>query len=455
MADGIIAIPLAGQPLAGEAGFDDVRPLRTAMVPYLAGPENRLLPPAVRGVLEARAATHNSLVFYGPTGTGKSHLARGLAAVWRERFPNQTVAYTNATDFARELADAIETQAVVDLRGRYRGVSLLVFEDVGRLAEKAAAQVELIHTLDAVLQEGGQVVVTASAPPAELKDLMPGLQSRLVGGLVLPLLPPGPGARLAILRQLAALREIALSDSAAQLLADGLSGTAPELLGALLQLHVPAHADGMPIDAAAVRSYSRRTQRGPKTTSVRGCGPDSTLFFAQTRRLARSLAAAAGGRRARRRHVPRPHPYRRHASADRPLLRRPRPHDRHAQLPQDGGPLEDRPRNTAGGGAIAAAVTGQIVIFVNNSVDNSSPPRRAIVGRDGVVDSRPAAAEKSSSYRKAMDRRSTGAGQFFHQEGKGIAATLSVMGHAIRKSAASAIDTFAGHTNTVTVEIKR
>ena len=193
MADGIIAIPLAGQPLAGEAGFDDVRPLRTAMVPYSAGPENRLLPPAVRGVLEARAATHNSLVFYGPTGTGKSHLARGLAAVWRERFPNQTVAYTNATDFARELADAIETQAVVDLRGRYRGVSLLVFEDVGRLAEKAAAQVELIHTLDAVLQEGGQVVVTASAPPAELKDLMPGLQSRLVGGLVLPLLPPGPG----------------------------------------------------------------------------------------------------------------------------------------------------------------------------------------------------------------------------------------------------------------------
>ena len=95
------------------------------------------------------------------------------------------------------------------------------------------------------------------------------------------------------------------------------------------------------------------------------------------------------------------------------------------------------------------------MIFVNNSVDNSSPPRRAIVGRYGVVDSRPAAAEKSSSYRKAMDRRLTGAGQFFHQEGKGIAATLSVMGHAIRKSAASAIDTFAGHTNTVTVEIER
>ena len=71
--------------------------------------------------------------------------------------------YTTAVDFARELADAIETQAVVDLRARYRTANLLVFEDAGRLADKPAAQIELIHTLDAVLRDGGQVVVTALA----------------------------------------------------------------------------------------------------------------------------------------------------------------------------------------------------------------------------------------------------------------------------------------------------
>ncbi len=270
MADGIVAIPLAGQPLAGEVGLDGARPAPTSMFPYLAGPENRLLPPAVHGVLQSRAATHNPLVLHGPTGTGKSHLARGLAAAWRERFHDQMVAYTNATDFARELADAIETQAMDDLRGRYRGANLLVFEDVGRLAEKPAAQVELIHTLDAVLQEGGQVVVTASIPPAELKGLMPGLQSRLVAGLVLPLSPPGAGARLAILRQLAALRDVALSDSAAQLLADGLRGTVPELLGALLTLYVPADISGKPIDAAAVRAFlaGRNRSHKPQVAAV-------------------------------------------------------------------------------------------------------------------------------------------------------------------------------------------
>jgi chromosomal replication initiator protein len=123
------------------------------------------------------------------------------------------------------------------------------------LAERPAAQIELIHTLDAVLREGGQVVVTALAPPAELRGLMPGLQGRLLAGLSVPLSAPGAGARLAILRRLASLREIELAEPVAQALAEGLNGTVPDLLSALIQLDVPARMDGKPIDSAAVRDY--------------------------------------------------------------------------------------------------------------------------------------------------------------------------------------------------------
>ena len=153
MTHGLVAIPLEGQPMDGG-------------VKFVAGPENYLVEPAIENVLHDRVAAYNPLVLCGPSGTGKSHLARGLAAAWRKRFPEQAVVYTTAVDFARELADAIETQAVVDLRKRYRTAGLLVFEDAGRLADKPAAQVELIHTLDAVMRRGGQVVVTASTAPA-------------------------------------------------------------------------------------------------------------------------------------------------------------------------------------------------------------------------------------------------------------------------------------------------
>jgi chromosomal replication initiator protein len=270
MADGIVTIPLPGQPVARQPGLEDDRNGRAAAGHFLAGPENRLLEPAVRGVLGRRPAPYNPLLLHGPSGTGKSHLARGLLAAWRDRFPGQPVVYTTAVDFARELADAIETQAVVDLRARYRTASLLVFEDVGRLVDKPAAQAELIHTMDAVRHEGGQIVVTATVSPGELRELAPALQSRLLAGLTVALSPPGPAARLAILRQLADLREIELAEPVAQALAEGLNGTVPELLGALVQLDVPARLDGTSIDAQAVRHWlaERNGARQPQLADV-------------------------------------------------------------------------------------------------------------------------------------------------------------------------------------------
>ena len=142
--------------------------------------------------------------------------------------------------------------------------SLLVFEDLGLLATRKSgrlsAQEELIHTLDALLADGGWVVVTASASPAELPDILPTLQSRLVAGLTIPLAPPGPEARLAVLQQLALLQNVELPESAARVLAEGVAGTVPELAGALLQLAV-AQADEGQIDLPSTRRYVARRNR--------------------------------------------------------------------------------------------------------------------------------------------------------------------------------------------------
>jgi chromosomal replication initiator protein len=255
MVDGIVTIPLPGHAMICVVPPDGESPRPSALGQFLAGPENRLVEPSVRAVLERRAAPFNPLVLYGPSGTGKSHLARGLAAAWKSRFPGQRVAYAMAADFARELADAIEAQAIDDFRHRYREAALAVFEDLADLVGKDAAQEELLHTLDALLYGGAQVVVTARTTPGGITGLLPGLQSRLTGGLTVPISPPGPAARLAIVQCLAQLREIDLAEPVAQLLADGFSGTVPELLGALLQLEVPARHDRQTIDARAVRQY--------------------------------------------------------------------------------------------------------------------------------------------------------------------------------------------------------
>ena len=254
MTNGVVTIPLPGQPLAGDLPSQDAHRGPTTLE-FFAGPENCLIEPAVSGVLGRQPSPFNPLVLYGPSGTGKSHLARGLAATWKLNFPQSRVALITAIDFAREMADAFETQAVEDFRSRYRGVSLAVFEDVGELAAKPAAQEELMRTLDAVIQRGGQVVATASSAPQEIAGFPPALQSRLTAGLCVPLALPGPDTRLAILQRWSSLREIEMADSILKLLAEGLAGTVPELLGAMLQLEVPAREEGRPIDAHHIREF--------------------------------------------------------------------------------------------------------------------------------------------------------------------------------------------------------
>jgi chromosomal replication initiator protein len=254
MTNGVVTIPLPGLPLSDDpSGRDGQREPTT--LEFFAGPENCLIEPALSGVLCRQPTHYNPLVLYGPSGTGKSHLARGLAATWKSNFPQSRVAFATAIDFAREMGEAFLTQSVEDFRARYRGANLSVFEDVGELATKPEAQEELAFTMDEIIGRGGQVVVTAAVSPREITGFSPALQSRLTAGLCVPLALPGPDTRLAILERWSNLRDVEMADSILKLLAEGLAGSVPELLGAMLQLEVPAREGEFPIDAQQVRGF--------------------------------------------------------------------------------------------------------------------------------------------------------------------------------------------------------
>ncbi|MDY0168851.1 MAG: DnaA/Hda family protein [Thermoguttaceae bacterium] len=224
---------------------------------FFAGPENALVEVAVRSILDDRTGRFNPLLLCGPEGTGKSHLTCGLAAQWQRLFRSRVICVT-AKEFARELADAFEVNSVVEFRGRYRECSLLALEGIESLNGRAAAQIELVHTLDTLLARGSQIILTASEPPARMKQLHPTLASRLSAGLVVALAPPGVEVRMVVLRHLAEMRHVTLPEPVDRMLAEGIVGTVPDLCEAIADLEPAARFDGRTIDAESAREYIRR-----------------------------------------------------------------------------------------------------------------------------------------------------------------------------------------------------
>ena len=222
---------------------------------FVIGPENRLLEVVVQSVLDQADNAYSPLILYGPSGSGKTHWAIGLAAAWKFSFRESPVVRTTAIDYARELAEAIQTKTVDEFGTQYREASLLIIEDVDHLAGKEAAQRELIFTLDELANSGGRVVMTAKSSPRQLVGIAPGLRSRMLQGLTVPIAMPGPNARLVIIQRLARLRGMQLSEEAARMLAAGLSVTVPELLGAMTQLSMAGRVQGRPVDGEAVRRH--------------------------------------------------------------------------------------------------------------------------------------------------------------------------------------------------------
>lgn len=184
---------------------------------FIGDEQNYLVPLAADAAL-LPVPRFNPIVFHGPTGTGKTFLARGLVQLRNSTNPHASSVITSGADFARDYANAVVTDSLPDFRKRFRSPAMLMVDDLDRLQDKVPAQSEMINTLDELDRKRCQVLVTMKEAPLETVGLAPALASRLSGGLSVPMTTPGHTGRQAILAQLLKLHDMKLTDEAMELL---------------------------------------------------------------------------------------------------------------------------------------------------------------------------------------------------------------------------------------------
>ncbi|NMC19801.1 MAG: ATP-binding protein, partial [Thermogutta sp.] len=190
---------------------------------------------------------YSPLTIYGPTGTGKTHLLEGVWSAVRQRHRHLAALYLSAEQFTSAFIDAVKGGGVAALRMKYRGVRLLILDDLQFFRGKHQTQIELLYTIDALLKNGSQVICAADRSPQELGELGSELISRLQSGMVCRLDPPDAAMRMEIISRAARSVNLNLSESVCRWLSQRLAGDVRQLTGAVCRLKAFAGTSGSPI----------------------------------------------------------------------------------------------------------------------------------------------------------------------------------------------------------------
>ena len=216
------------EPMAPEPGltFDN----------FVVGPCNSLAREASLALVRGASRTLRQLYLCAPTGLGKTHLCRALAAE-ADREAGRRVLYTSAENFTSEFMASLRGKQTNRFKQRYRrDCDVLILEDVQFLEGKKATQLELFHTVQHLLDSGKRVVVSGNRVPRELTGLDERVRSQLASGLVAPLEDPSAEVRRRILRSKAAGGGVFVPPDCIDMMVEAVRGSVRDLEGVLVQL---------------------------------------------------------------------------------------------------------------------------------------------------------------------------------------------------------------------------
>ena len=211
---------------------------------FVIGGGNRFAHAAALKVAEMPGQAFNPLFVHGLPGLGKTHLLHAIGNYVVRYGGGLTVRYSTGEEFTSEFVGALRGHDMPAFKERFRGVDVLLLDDVQFVAEKAATEEELFHTFNVLRESDRQLVMTSDRRPGELDGLERRLVDRFASGIVIELDPPDLAVRRAILHKLALVGGIDASSALLDAIAKLVPGSVRALEAALVQVVADASFRG-------------------------------------------------------------------------------------------------------------------------------------------------------------------------------------------------------------------
>lgn len=203
---------------------------------FVVGSNNNFAHAAALAVAQNPGKSYNPLFVYGGVGLGKTHLLHAIGQYVVGQRRTARVAYVTSEKFTNEYIEAIQSNELGRFRKKYRGMDVLLIDDIQFLENKERIQEEFFHTFNTLHGNHRQIVMTCDRPAGELKSLEARLVSRFEWGLVTDLQPPDVETRLAILRKKQELMGFTLPEAVLEFIATKIRSNIRRLEGALARV---------------------------------------------------------------------------------------------------------------------------------------------------------------------------------------------------------------------------
>ncbi|MCS7189112.1 MAG: chromosomal replication initiator protein DnaA [Bacteroidia bacterium] len=173
---------------------------------------------------------------YGEVGQGKTHLCHAIGNYARILHSDKIILYLTAETFTHEYVDSVRNKKINEFLQKIHSVDVLIVDDIQFLTGRDSTQETFFHAFNQLHQSNKQIVITADAPPQELRGMEERITSRFAWGLAAPLYPPDYETRLAILRFKLQQEGVEIPEEILRYIAENVHSHVRDLEGVMIQL---------------------------------------------------------------------------------------------------------------------------------------------------------------------------------------------------------------------------
>lgn len=214
---------------------------------FVIGASNQFAHAASRAVADAPGKAYNPLFIYGGVGLGKTHLMNAIGNKIIDNHPNIKMMYAPAEQFTNEFVYSMRNDKMDQFKSKYRGLDVLIIDDIQFIAGKSGTQEEMFHTFNALYDTHKQIIFSSDRLPRDISPITERLRSRFGMGLIADIQIPDVETKMAILGKKCEMEGLELPEDVSFFLASKIKSNIRDLEACMIRLGAHSSLTGKEI----------------------------------------------------------------------------------------------------------------------------------------------------------------------------------------------------------------